>query len=101
MINEEHTESVQKVPFLGDIPLLGQLFRSTTVGKEKRNLMVFIHPTIIRDAALLDEISGEKYSFMREQQLAAQEKGISLLTDEEAAVLPSWNELEELPWRNK
>lgn len=49
LINEEVQESVQKVPFLGDIPILGHLFKSSSSGKKKKNLMVFIKPTIIRE----------------------------------------------------
>jgi len=47
LIDETLEDSVQKIPLLGDIPILGWLFRSTRVIKEKRNLMVFIHPTIL------------------------------------------------------
>ena len=101
LISEEHTEGVQKVPFLGDIPMLGELFRTTTVTKEKRNLVVFIHPTIIRNDERLNEISGQKYSFIRQQQLKMQDEGISLLTDEVPALLPTWNDSEVLPWQNQ
>jgi len=100
LIKEEHSEGVQKVPFLGDIPGLGALFKSTTVNKDRRNLMVFIHPTIIRDDKVLNGISGQKYSFIRQQQLAMQEEGISLMKDETAALLPTWDSSEVLPWKN-
>ena len=100
LISEEHSEGVQKVPFLGDIPVLGELFKTTRVGKERRNLMVFIHPTIIRDDKMLNEISGQKYSFIRQQQLDMQEEGISLMLNESPALLPSWDKTEVLPWQN-
>ena len=100
LIKEEHSEGVSKVPFLGDIPGIGQLFKTTRVTKERRNLMVFIHPTIIRDDKILNEISGQKYSFIRQQQLDMQEKGISLMADESPALLPAWDSTEVLPWQN-
>jgi len=100
LINEEHSEGVQKVPFLGDIPGLGELFKSTKVTKKRRNLMVFIHPTIIRDDKVLNDISGQKYSFIREQQLDMQKKGISLMQHASPALLPVWDENEVLPWQN-
>ena len=100
LISEEHSEGVQKIPFLGDIPGLGELFKTTKVSKERRNLMVFIHPTIIRDDKMLNEISGQKYSFIRQQQLDMQEEGISLMMNESPALLPRWDKSEVLPWQN-
>jgi general secretion pathway protein D len=99
LISDEESQGEQKVPFLGDIPGLGELFKSTKVTKERKNLMVFIHPTIIRDDKVLNEISGKKYSFIRQQQLDLQEKGISLLPNEKPALLPVWDENEILPWQ--
>ena len=49
LMDDQAGESVAKVPLLGDIPLIGNLFKSTADKKEKRNLMVFIRPTILRD----------------------------------------------------
>ena len=50
LTSEELRETVQKVPGLGDIPLLGNLFKSRGTTKERRNLLVFLKPTIARDA---------------------------------------------------
>src|SRR5690606_24666899 len=50
LIQDDITQSVSKVPLLGDIPWLGRLFRSTTDTHVKRNLMVFLRPSVIRDA---------------------------------------------------
>lgn len=60
LIDEDVQESVQKVPLLGDIPLLGHLFKSTSTSKRKRNLMVFIRPTIVRDSATMNDISVKR-----------------------------------------
>ncbi|VXC85405.1 Type II secretion system protein D [Pseudomonas sp. 8Z] len=62
LIQDDVTESISKVPLLGDIPLLGRLFQSTRESHVKRNLMVFLRPTVIRDSAGLAALSGKKYS---------------------------------------
>lgn len=69
LIREDETETVRKVPFLGDIPLIGVLFRSTSVSREKRNLMVFIKPQIMHDRDSLAKLSSEKYRYMRAAHL--------------------------------
>ncbi|MBW7985033.1 type II secretion system secretin GspD [Enterobacillus tribolii] len=68
LIDDSTKEQVSKVPLLGDIPLIGQLFRYTATDKAKRNLMVFIRPTIVRDDDVYRSISGEKYSRYRALQ---------------------------------
>jgi len=88
LIDESLLESQSKVPFLGDIPILGALFRYDKVTKIKRNLMVFIKPNIIRDDASISQITGEKYSYLRAKQLAEKQAGIALLPDDVAPVLP-------------
>ena len=65
LIQDDVTQTDSKVPLLGDIPLLGRLFRSTKDTRIKRNLMVFLRPTVIRDAAGLAALSGKKYSDIR------------------------------------
>ena len=69
LIADDETRTIQKVPLLGDIPLLGALFRYKSVVKDKKNLMVFLHPIILRDSAINGTISGAKYRDMRELQL--------------------------------
>jgi general secretion pathway protein D len=49
LAREAETEQVAKVPILGDIPVIGWLFKSNTTTKEKQNLMVFLTPKIIRN----------------------------------------------------
>ena len=100
LIDEQHNEVVSKVPLLGDVPYLGELFKTRSVTKNRRNLMVFIHPTIIRDDKMLNEISGQKYSYIRQEQLDIQKEGISLMMNESPALLPSWDKTEVLPWQN-
>lgn len=96
LIDDSLHETQTKVPLLGDIPLLGSLFRYSTASKIKRNLMVFIKPVIIRDDVAISQITGEKYSYLRAKQLAEKEKGVALLPDEVAPVLPP-NQFIDIP----
>ncbi len=68
LISDEERERRSKVPVLGDIPVLGKLFSSKGVTKTKSNLMVFIHPVILKDAAHRRELTKSRYNFMRDQQ---------------------------------
>jgi len=97
LIDEDVQESVQKVPILGDLPILGHLFKSTSNTKRKRNLMVFLRATIIRDAGLMDEISKEKYNYIRADELRKQEDGLELMNNDQLPLLPKWNEALVLP----
>lgn len=69
LIDESSANSIEKVPFLGDIPFLGKLFQYKSKRRNKRNLMVFIHPTILRDSRTAQYYSSEKYNFLRSQQM--------------------------------
>ncbi len=62
LIQDDVVQAESKVPLLGDIPWLGKLFRSTKDTHTKRNLMVFLRPTVVLDGAGLAAISGKKYS---------------------------------------
>ncbi|EMN4467003.1 GspD family T2SS secretin variant ExeD [Aeromonas hydrophila] len=91
LMDEQNQEKVSKVPLLGDIPVLGYLFRSTTNTTSKRNLMVFIRPTILRDADIYTSLSSNKYSqFRSEQQEAAAQEGY--LTSPKRQVLPQYGQ---------
>jgi general secretion pathway protein D len=74
LISEEETEVRQKTPLLGDIPILGMLFRSTSRKKQKTNLMVFIHPVILKDELQVANITQKRYEFMREVQQVYRDK---------------------------
>ena len=97
LIDEDVQESLSKVPLLGDIPILGHLFKSTSVTTRKRNLMIFIRPTIVRDDARMDQLSSRKYSYIRAQQMEQRERGLSLRHDSRIPVLPEWAEHKLLP----
>ena len=73
MISEEIQESVNKVPILGDIPLIGRLFQSTATSVQRRNLMIFLRPTILRDSITTKDLSEEKYNLIKAKQILNEE----------------------------
>ena len=97
LIDEDVQESESKVPLLGDIPILGHLFKSTSVTKQKRNLMVFIKATIVREGSAISGISKTKYNYIRAEQLKRQEEGIRLMPMTDQVVLPEWDDSLALP----
>jgi len=92
LLDEQVIESVSKVPWLGDIPWIGNLFKSTSSSTKKRNLMVFIKATIIRDNASIRGVSNRKYSLMRAHQLLQQEDGVALMPFTDVPLLPKFNQ---------
>jgi len=96
LIDEQVSESVSKVPLLGDIPWLGHLFKSTKSSTEKRNLMIFLRATIIRDDETMSNLSTRKYGLMRELQLGRGADGINLMPKTNVPVLPEWGQSHEI-----
>ena len=74
LISEDIQESVNKVPLLGDIPLLGRLFRSSAKSVQRRNLMIFLRPTILRDALTTKDLSEEKFNLIKAKQILREEE---------------------------
>jgi general secretion pathway protein D len=97
LIQDDLQEGVAKVPFLGDLPMLGGLFRSKTAQKVKTNLMIFMHPVILRDAATGAQYTSSKYNYIREQQESRIKAGVSLLPDDSAPILPEIDDFLALP----
>jgi len=96
LISDDLTEGVSKVPVLGDIPVVGNLFSSRTTRKLKTNLMVFLHPVILKDGKE-KALSGSKYNYIRAKQLAGREEGVNLMDDSVAPVLPTLDSYLEIP----
>ncbi|MGX7005076.1 type II secretion system secretin GspD [Caballeronia sp. KNU42] len=68
LMQDQYSTSNSKVPLLGDIPWIGQLFRSEAKTRTKTNLMVFLRPVIVRDQATSSQISNDRYENLRQQQ---------------------------------
>ncbi|SFD21405.1 type II secretion system secretin GspD [Pseudoalteromonas denitrificans] len=97
LIDEDVQESVSKVPVLGDIPILGHLFKSSSTKTVKRNLMVFIRANIIRDDVTMNKLSHEKYNYIRSEQVKMEDDGVDLMPNKQTPVLPEWNDDLTLP----
>jgi general secretion pathway protein D len=72
LIEDRFIENKSKVPFLGDLPFVGALFRSESRQKRRTNLMVFLRPMVMRDADSTNKLSVDRYEQMRVQQKDAQ-----------------------------
>ena len=80
LIEDTQTENDRKVPLLGDIPLMGRLFKSSTKDKRKQVLMMFIRPTIIRSPEDAKKLSTDKFEHLISRELGGKKKG--LLTEQ-------------------
>ncbi|NAW67610.1 type II secretion system secretin GspD [Photobacterium halotolerans] len=97
LIQDETNENESKIPILGDIPILGHLFKSNNTSKGRTNLMVFIKPTIIRDGVTADGITQRKYNYIRAEQLYKADEGLRLMPESKSPVLPRYGEDISLP----
>lgn len=88
LLQDDLRESDQRVPILGSIPLLGHLFRARKTEKTKTNLMIFIRPTILRDAAQTAFETNQKYNLIRGVQKGQQGDKVQLMPGEERPMLP-------------
>ncbi|RZL92049.1 MAG: type II secretion system protein GspD [Variovorax sp.] len=89
LLQDEYSGAGDKVPLAGDIPILGNLFKSETRSRKKSNLMVFLRPVVIRDAAASDQLAYDRYDSMRSLQQAVQPKSNAALNAvSEAPVMP-------------
>ena len=90
LIDDSVRTTDEKVPLLGDIPGVGRLFRFQSTQKMKQNLMVFLHPRILRDKSSADHYTQQKYGYIRQEQAKRLERDQTLMIDE----LPALPELE-------
>ncbi|MBD8525223.1 type II secretion system secretin GspD [Pseudomarimonas arenosa] len=95
--SEETRESVQGVPGISRVPLLGNLFKSRRSSKQKLNLMIFMRPRILRDAAAELAVSSEKYNYLRSEQLRMRENKELKYNGEHQPLLPELSELDVAP----
>jgi len=89
LLSDEYSGNQEKVPGLGDLPLLGYLFKADSRTRKKTNLMVFLRPVVVRDAAAAESYSNDRYEMMRGVQQKAQPASNVMLPVNEAPVLPA------------
>ncbi len=85
-------ESEQRVPVLGSIPVIGALFRAQKTTKVKTNLLIFIRPKILRDAARISTETNQKYNVIKDILDETNKSGINLMPGEEGFALPPFEE---------
>lgn len=93
LITDTVNEGEARVPILGNIPVIGELFKTRNGSKEKRNLMVFIRPTILRDGVAAAITTSAKYNVLRDQQLQRRSGRVTLLPGERQPLLPPIEDL--------
>ena len=96
LMDDTVIESESKLPGFGDLPILGNIFTYKTQKTEKRNLLIFIRPTILTDQIIADSVSAQKYKYIRAQQLLKEINSESnnqadqTSTDSSDPELPQW-----------
>jgi len=88
LIDESLQDGVEKVPGLGDIPIVGNLFKYQKRNRVKTNLMVFLRPTVIRSNEQSMNLTADRYSFIRNLEIDAQPAPSPVLPDMKAPQLP-------------
>jgi len=88
LIQDSVKDGVEKVPVLGDIPLLGALFTYKTRARTKTNLMVFLRPTVLRDAQRAESLTGSRYDYILGEQIKAAPPPRPPLPDMDPPTLP-------------
>jgi len=89
LMKDTVTESEDRVPVLGAIPGIGNLFKSRSGSRQKTNLLVFLRPRILRDPSATEATSVSQYNEMRDQQRALHKGKITLLPGETQPSVPA------------
>lgn len=89
LIEDSVNDGVEKVPGLGDIPVVGNLFKYKTRSRAKTNLMIFLRPTVIRNNEQSVNVAADRYGFIRDQQVEQQPEPTVILKNMGAPVLPA------------
>lgn len=87
LINDKMTDDMEKVPGLGDIPVIGNLFKYKKRSHVKTNLMVFLRPTIIRNNEQSVSLAGDRYDYIRDAEIAGQPERTLILPNMDAPQL--------------
>jgi general secretion pathway protein D len=88
LIQDNVTDGIEKVPLLGDIPVIGALFQYRTRSRSKTNLMVFLRPTLVRNSERTDAFTSERYDYILGEQRKAKPAHSAVLPDLESPTLP-------------
>ena len=89
LIDDRSGNGTEKVPGLGDIPLVGNLFKYQTTNREKTNLMVFLRPTLVRTSEQNMNIASDRYEYIRGQQIQGRPQSSIVLPDLGTPTVPA------------
>lgn len=95
LIEDRYTDNRSQVPLLGDIPYLGALFRSESRSKTRTNLMVFLRPVVMRDAATANKLSVDRYELIRSFQKDQQPNRNALIPINDPPVIAPMRRVED------
>jgi general secretion pathway protein D len=93
LLSDDMTEEKAQVPFLGSIPILGELFKTRSVKRAKTNLMFFVRPRILRDGVDAAIETNAKYNYLRGQQDMMFGKKVPLMPGVSQPALPTLDKL--------
>ncbi len=90
LLSDNYSNTLEKVPLAGDIPVLGNLFKNETRSREKVNLMMFLRPVVLRDGVATDSVAYDRYQVIQSAQQQAQPEGGNVMLNNvpESGVLP-------------
>jgi general secretion pathway protein D len=92
LIQDSFADGSDRVPVLGDLPVLGALFRYDTRSRQKVNLLIFLKPTVVRTDSQGKAISNERYQYIMKQQLDSRPEYRYFWNDQTAPVLPPYGQ---------
>jgi general secretion pathway protein D len=95
LLDDQVQDGASKVPWLGNLPIFGRLFNSLSSSVVKRNLMIFIRPTILRDENTARKVTSRKYVQHRAWQLLSEEEGVLLQPDKNVPILREFDDVSE------
>ena len=101
LLQDSVTMQEDKVPVLGDIPWLGNFFRHEIREQTKTNLMIFIHPYVLRTASAPDSMTQDRYDYLRGAQKDNQVPSRTVLPDMKAPIMPPLNQKPDSPSGSK
>jgi general secretion pathway protein D len=90
LLSDTYSNSIDKVPLAGDIPVVGNLFKNQVRSREKKNLMMFLRPAVMRDASATEAFAFDRYDQIRGMQQGAQPDNSNVMLNnvDSAPVLP-------------
>ncbi len=91
LIQDSVSDTSEQVPGLGDLPLVGDLFKYKTRTRTKTNLMIFLRPLVIRNSEQSAHVTADRYDYMRNEEIATQPVRAALMQDMKAPVVPPDN----------